>query len=77
MTSVEPGPVVQRLPRADLTHPAVEAVLSTAASLVGMEVVFLGSLTEDTFTFEKVHARGTWPGVDEGRSGDRQDSFCH
>jgi hypothetical protein len=31
--------------------------MSTAASLLGMEVVFLGGLTEDTFTFEKVHAR--------------------
>lgn len=60
-----------------LTHPAIEAVLSAAASLVSMEVVFLGGLTEDTFTFERVHAVGTWPGVAEGVSGDRRDSFCH
>ena len=58
-------------------HPAIDAVLSTAATLLGMEVVFLGGLTEDTFTFEKVHARGEWPGVDEGRSDSRADSFCH
>ena len=60
-----------------LSHPAIDAVLRTTASLVGMEVVFLGGLTEDTFTFERVHAQGTWPGVDEGTSFDRSDSFCH
>ncbi len=42
-----------------------------------MEVVFVGGLTEDTFTFERVHASGTWPGLAEGDSGDRTDSFCH
>ncbi|MDP9435871.1 MAG: GAF and ANTAR domain-containing protein [Actinomycetota bacterium] len=61
----------------DLSHPAIDAVLSAAASLVGMEVVFLGGLTDDTFTFERVHASGTWPGLEEGRKGDRSDSFCH
>lgn len=58
-------------------HPAIDAVLATAASLVGMEVVFLGGLTEDSFTFEKVHATGVWPGVEAGRTQDRTDSFCH
>ena len=77
MTSPELGTTGQGLSAVDLTHPAIEAVLSTAASLVGMEVVFLGGLSDDTFTFEKVHASGTWPGVDEGRAGDRSDSFCH
>ena len=33
-------------------HPAIDAVLSTAASVLGMEIVFLGGLTDDTFTFE-------------------------
>lgn len=65
------------MPLADLSHPAVDAVLSTAATLLGMEVVFIGGLTEDTFTFERVHTAGQWPGVDEGRSVDRVDSFCH
>ena len=60
-----------------MTHPAIDAVLSTAATLVGMEVVFLGGLTENTFTFERVHASGVWPGLEEGRKGDRSDSFCH
>ena len=58
-------------------HPAIDAVLSTAASLVGMEIVFLGGLTEDTFTFEKVHARAEWPEVAEGSSDARTASLCH
>ncbi|HVM26706.1 MAG TPA: GAF and ANTAR domain-containing protein [Mycobacteriales bacterium] len=57
--------------------PAVDAAMSTAASLLGMEVVFLGGLTDDTFTLHRVHATGAWPGVEEGRSADRSDSFCH
>jgi hypothetical protein len=64
-------------PAAAYDHPAIDAVLATAASLVGMEVVFLGGLTDDTFTFEKVHASGVWPGVEAGHSQDRTDSFCH
>ena len=59
------------------THPAIDAVMSTAASLLGMEVVFLGGLTEETFTFERVHATNSWPGVEAGRSAERSDSFCH
>jgi hypothetical protein len=57
--------------------PAVDAAMATAASLLGMEVVFLGGLTDDTFTFERVHARGDWPGVEEGASTDRTATFCH
>jgi hypothetical protein len=57
--------------------PVVDAAMSTAASLLGMEVVFLGGLTDDTFTFERVHAEASWPGVEEGRSADRHASFCH
>ena len=58
-------------------HPAIDAAMSTAASLLGMEVVFLGGLTEDTFTFERVHATATWPGVDVGASASLGDTFCH
>ncbi len=61
----------------DLSHPAIDAVLSAAAALVGMEVVFLGGLTDESFTFEKVHASGEWPGVRQGRTSERTDSFCH
>jgi hypothetical protein len=63
-----------------LTTPAsttVDAALAAAASLLGMEVVFLGGLAEDTFTFERVRASATWPGVEEGRSARRSDTFCH
>ncbi|MDQ1712027.1 MAG: hypothetical protein QOE45_1477 [Frankiaceae bacterium] len=58
-----------------LRHPAIDAALSTAATLLGMEVVFIGGLDETTFTFDRV--RGTWPGLDEGMVNDRTDSFCH
>jgi GAF domain-containing protein len=57
-------------------HPAIDAAMSTAASLLGMEVVFLGGLTEDTFTFEKVHATATWPGLEAGTTAARDDTFC-
>jgi hypothetical protein len=60
-----------------LDHPAVDAVLSAAATLLGMEVVFLGGLTEDSFTFEKVHARADWPEVEAGARRVRTDAFCH
>ena len=57
-------------------HPAIDAVLSTAASLLGMEIVFLGGLTDDTFVFEKVRTQAQWPGVEEGVSAAREDSLC-
>lgn len=60
-----------------LDHPAVDAVLATAATLLHMEVVFLGGLTEDSFTFERVLAQADWPEVAEGGRRDRTDSFCH
>ncbi len=58
-------------------HPAVDAVMSTAASLLGMEIVFLGGLTRDTFTFERVHACVEWPGIVPGNTSARGDSLCH
>ncbi len=62
---------------AELDHPAINAVLATAAALLHMEVVFLGGLTDETFTFERIHAKGEWPGLQEGHSADRADTFCH
>lgn len=59
------------------SHPAVDATMSAAASLLGMEVVFLSGLSEDTFTFERVHATTRWPGVEPGASASRSDTFCH
>ncbi len=58
-------------------HPAIDAVMSTASSLLGMEIVFLGGLTDDTFTFERVRATAEWPGVAAGITADRRDSLCH
>jgi hypothetical protein len=60
-----------------LDHPTVDAVLATAATLLNMEVVFLGGLTDDSFTFEKVHAEADWPEIREGETRARTDSFCH
>jgi hypothetical protein len=57
-----------------LRHPAIDAALSTAATLLGMEVVFIGGLDGPTFTFDRV--LGEWPGLSEGMAADRSDSFC-
>ena len=59
----------------DLHHPAVGAALTTAADLLGMEVVFVGGLTDEEFAFERV--LGELPGVSEGARMPRTDSFCH
>lgn len=68
-------PQTTSTPSHDLGHPAVGAALSTAAALLGMEVVFIGGLTEDTFTFEQV--RGELAGITAGQMLPRTDSFCH
>jgi hypothetical protein len=60
---------------ADLHHPAVGAALTTAADLLGMEVVFVGGLSDQEFAFERV--LGDLPGISEGLTIPRQDSFCH
>jgi hypothetical protein len=60
---------------ADLHHPVVDAALTTAAGLVGMEVVFIGGLSDDEFSFARV--LGDMPGVTEGDVLPRSDSFCH
>ena len=59
-----------------LEHPAIDAVLAAASQLLGMEVVFVGGLTDDTFTFERVHADAPWDGIAEGVSTPRGDSLC-
>jgi hypothetical protein len=58
-----------------LRHPAIDAALSTAATLLGMEVVFIGALDDTTFRFDRVH--GSMPGLVEGMSSERADSLCH
>lgn len=58
-----------------LRHPAVDAALATAADVAGMEVAFIGGLTSDEFEFARVV--GEMPGVTEGLTLPRTDSFCH
>jgi hypothetical protein len=67
------------VPATSLTHPAIDAVLSTAATLLGMEVVFIGGLTEDTFTFERVHTSDGlgWDIPAEGSVLERGGTLCH
>jgi hypothetical protein len=62
---------------AQLDRTALNAVLTTAAELLDMEVVFLGGVTDETFTFERIQARGSWPGLADGHTVDRTDSLCH
>ena len=58
-------------------HPAIDAVMATAASLLGMEIIFLGGLTPDSFTFERVRAQADWPGIKEGGTAERTSTLCH
>jgi hypothetical protein len=58
----------------DLTSPVVSAAMGAAAAATGMEVVFIGGLTPDTFTFQRVH--GEWPGLSEGLTLERATTFC-
>jgi hypothetical protein len=62
-----------------LSHPAIDAVLSTAATLLGMEVVFIGGLTEDSFRFERVHTADNlgWEIPPEGAVLERAGTLCH
>lgn len=59
---------------ADLHHPAVGAVLAAAADLLGMQVVFVGRLDDENFTYVRVH--GEWAGIGEGVTLPRNDTFC-
>lgn len=67
------------MPTTSLSHPAIDAVLSTAATLLGMEVVFIGGLTENSFTFERVHTAENlgWEIPPEGAVLDRAGTLCH
>ena len=74
-----PQPLDVTVLATSLAHPAIDAVLSTAASLLGMEVVFIGGLTEDSFTFERVHAADNlgWDIPPEGAVLERAGTLCH
>jgi hypothetical protein len=58
----------------EFSHPAIGAALSAAATLLGMEAVFIGGLTDDTFTF--VRTQGRWRGVAAGDKFPRGESLC-
>jgi len=40
-----------------------------------MEFVFIGGIDDATFTFDRIH--GEYPGIVEGLTSDRADTFCH
>ena len=65
-----PGPP----PREALHHPAVDATMSTASTLLGMEVVFIGSFADERFQFARV--RGAWDGIVEGAEVDPAATLC-
>jgi hypothetical protein len=54
----------------------VDAALSCAERLVGMEVVFLSSIDDDTFRFDRIRG-ADWQGLAVGDVSPRLDSFCH
>lgn len=57
-----------------LDHPVVTAALGAAATATGMQVTFIGGITEVDFTFHRVY--GSWDGLADGLRLDRADSFC-
>jgi hypothetical protein len=59
---------------ASVHHPAVTAVLATAADLLGMEVVFVSGITDEEFRVERL--LGQLPGLYEGLTLPRSDSLC-
>lgn len=59
---------------AGLDSPVVTAALAATATATGMEVVFIGGLTEVDFTFRRL--LGSWEGLSEGLTVERADSFC-
>ncbi len=59
---------------ASMHDEVIDAALSCAATLIGMEVVFIGGIDDATFRFERV--AGTWPGIIEGAAIDFSATFC-
>jgi hypothetical protein len=58
-----------------LHSPVVDAALTAAADLLGMELVIIGGLDEQRFTFERVV--GAFAGISEGMVAERADAMCH
>ncbi|HVE62257.1 MAG TPA: GAF and ANTAR domain-containing protein [Mycobacteriales bacterium] len=59
---------------AALYDEVIDAALSCAATLLDMEVVFIGTIDEAAYRFERV--AGTWPGIAEGFAIDFSATFC-
>jgi GAF domain-containing protein len=58
----------------DFHAPVVDAVLDAAVNLLGLEVVFLGSIDESTYEFHRVV--GDIPGFREGSQRPMSDMLC-
>jgi hypothetical protein len=58
----------------DFHAPVVDAVLDAAVNLLGLEVVFLGSIDENTYELHRVV--GDIPGFSEGRQRPMADMLC-
>jgi GAF domain-containing protein len=58
----------------DFHAPVVDAVLDAAVNLLGLEVVFLGSIDESTYEFHRVV--GDIPGFSEGLQRPMADMLC-
>jgi hypothetical protein len=69
-----PAPVAE-----PLLHPAIDATLTAARNVHGMELAFLGRLTDSTFSFARVQLapEATWDVPGDGFSLARTDSMCH
>ncbi len=63
-----------RTPADPLHHPAVDAAMGAAATLLGMEVVFVGGFSDERFQFARI--LGDWEGVVEGSSLDPAETLC-
>jgi hypothetical protein len=58
----------------DVHAPVVDAVLDVAMTMLGLEVVFLGSVTDSTYEFHRVV--GDIPGFSEGLERPLSDMLC-
>jgi hypothetical protein len=59
---------------AGLHSDVVDAALSCASTLVGMEVVFISTIDDVSFRVDRLS--GEWDGICEGTTMGRSDSFC-
>lgn len=60
---------------AALHDEVIDAALACAATLLGMDLVFIAGIEGSVFRFERV--RGDWPGIAEGDEVELAATFCH